>query len=50
MIYLRQKIKQIVQNEDDLNKIMDFVYWEITKLVGTTDRITANKIKKYLKK
>jgi len=48
MIYLRQKIKQIVKNEDDLNKIMDFIYWEISKLDGKTDRAVAVKVRKYI--
>ena len=49
MIYLREKIKKVVSNEDDLNKIMDYVYWEISKLKGETPNSTDNKVNLYLK-
>lgn len=50
MLYLRQKIKQIVKNEDDLNNIMDFIYWEASKLLHSNPLVTQKRLKKYLKK
>jgi hypothetical protein len=47
-MYLRDKIKKVVKKEDDLNKIMDFIYWEISKLDGKTDHAVAVKVRNYI--
>lgn len=46
---LRDKIKNIVKDEKDLDKVMNYIYWEVSNLQGITYQATENKVKLLLK-
>jgi len=46
---LRDKISNIVSTDQEVDKIMDYIFWEVSKLQSKNPMASHNKVVKFLK-
>lgn len=47
---LKDKIKSVVKNDKDVDKIMDYIFWDLSKMINLKPERTQQLIISYIKR